>query len=67
MKYCSKRSADSDPDSEDEDADRFSRLTSFGSQELGKGARTKSLSEMESFKGSAEHSSKTLLVEGRDL
>ena len=46
VKKCSKRSQDSDADSEEEGADRFDRLTSFGSQELRKEARAKTLSEM---------------------
>ena len=46
VKKCSKRAQDSDADSEEEGADRFARLTSFGSQELRKDARSKTLSEM---------------------
>ena len=46
VKKCSKRSQDSDADSEEEGAGRFARLTSFGSQELRKDARSKTLSEM---------------------
>jgi hypothetical protein len=46
VKKCSKRSGDSDADSDEDGADRFARLTSFGSQELRKEARSKTLSEM---------------------
>ena len=46
VKKCTKRSGDSDADSDEDGADRFSRLTSFGSQELRKEARSKTLSEM---------------------
>ena len=46
VKKCSKRAQDSDADSEEEGADRFARLTSFGSQELRKEARSETLSEM---------------------
>ena len=43
---CSKGSGDSDADSGEDGADRLARLTSFGSQELRKESRSKSLSEM---------------------
>jgi hypothetical protein len=46
VKKCPKRPQDSDADSEEEGADRFARLTSFGSQELRKDARSNTLSEM---------------------
>ena len=46
VKKCSKRTGDSDADSDEDGADRFARLTSFGSQELRKEARSKTLSEM---------------------
>ena len=46
VKKCSKRAQDSDADSEEGGSDRFARLTSFGSQELRKNARSKTLSEM---------------------
>ena len=38
---CSKISRGSDPVSEDDEKERFARLTSFGSQELRKEARSK--------------------------
>ena len=46
VEKCSKGSVDSDADSDEDGADRFARLTSFGSQELRMESRSKSLSEM---------------------
>ena len=46
VEKCSKGSGDSDADSDEDGADRFARLTSFGSQELRKESRSKSLSEI---------------------
>ena len=46
LKQANKRKACSDSDSEDDDANRFARLTSFGSQELRKESRSKTLAEI---------------------
>lgn len=46
VKNCTKRSGNSDLDSEKGKVDRFARLTSFGSQELRKEACSKTLAEM---------------------
>ena len=45
VQKCTRRSRDSDPDSEDEEVDRFARLTSFGSRELKNEARSETLAE----------------------
>ena len=46
LKQANKRKASSGSDSDDEDTNRFTRLTSFGSQELRKESRSKTLAEI---------------------